>query len=162
MRNLRLLLACVLVPMTILASTLTTKQGSGNPYCGKTGADYPILVPNCPEGTVPNQACISACKENYKASMVAASDVACAYWDQADLDWVIAVEDALDAYDACMASATTPAQRQACRAQLAADLAAADGARSAAQAAINGFFDSQQTQATIEFLGCASGCCHPG
>lgn len=147
----------------LLAALALCFAQSSNPYCGKTGADFPVYLPTpiCLEGQTPLPSCIEAAKNAYKNSMVAASDAACAGYNVSTATYNASVDAALDAYDACFAGAATPAERQACRATLAAALAAATAQQNSDRLGVALNYADSKSAAETAMYAALSQCCHP-
>lgn len=132
-----------------------------NPYCGKVAGDFPQPPdPPCPDPAVLDHACLTAALPAYQAAMAALAAAACSAINTANDTWSHAMDVLLTTYNGCMAAASTPAAKAACRADFLAQATAHTEALNVRVAEITGTYDAG---AAALDAGWGTGCCHmPG
>lgn len=140
----------------------TQVPGPDNPYCNRRPSDFsPPAVALCPEGSVMNPDCLRACKDTYKASMVAAYNNACTRWNDANTDYKVGFRLALQHYDSCIDHAHNLEEREICRNACMAEINSVINNLNLARQRDAAHVTEDTASAVAAMAACAASCCHP-
>ena len=146
---------------TVPIAVVVVAPGPANPYCGKTAADFPVPTIDCPTtGTyVVNINCANFCMDYYQDNMVNIYAAACIQYTEANDNYDEWLDVVLLDLQGCLDSATTPAEKQACRDAASVNINNLISTLITTRANIaNGVADGMD-YINEQYLDCASNCC---
>lgn len=140
----------------------TQVPGPDNPYCNKQASDFsPPAVALCPEDQTMDSACLRACKDTYKASMVTAYNNACSRWNDDNNDYKVGIRLALQHYDTCIEHAHNLEEREICRNVCMTEINSVINNLNLARRRNASRVETDSTTAAAALASCAAACCHP-
>lgn len=153
----------ILCSLALLLAMFTTAptQPAAAQCSGYTHSMFPPpMLPEC-DGTWDTD-CIAKCNVQYSETMVRAYTLWCFRMAGAYEAWLTANDLCVEAYDTCMAGATTPQQQQACLDNCNTCLSNAAAARNATETAANNSLAADSAAAVAAYYKCVAQCCiHP-